>query len=140
MVEQNTLPTSSVPAAYADGHLYSPTADLVETGIDFRPGSQFEPMPPKPSGGTREQATWWRSVANLSAPDFLGLKPGSEVEVMVHGGEEVSPGVVIMTFRAGARVQVALTDDPDDVQMQVTVTRRSPSGRWYGPYGPTPEV
>ncbi|MER5638297.1 hypothetical protein ABT095_15210 [Kitasatospora sp. NPDC002227] len=137
MVEQNTLPTSSVPAAFADGHLYSPTADLVETGIDFRPGDQFEPMPPKPSGGMAEKAAWWRSVANLSAPDFLGLTVGSAITV--HSGKEVSPGVVIMTFRASARVQVALTDDPDDVQMQVTVTRRSPSGHWYGPYCDTPE-
>ncbi|GAA2802705.1 hypothetical protein GCM10010441_29270 [Kitasatospora paracochleata] len=131
------LPVSSVPAACTDGHLFSPTADLVAAGLDFRPGDQFEPMAPAPLGGTRERAEWWRTVANLAAPDFLGLMPGSPITV--HIGDGISPGEVLSTSRFGARVQAELPEDPEGLKLKVTVTRRSPSGSWYGPYGPTPQ-
>ncbi|WP_030237103.1 hypothetical protein [Streptomyces sp. NRRL S-350] len=132
------LPASSVPAACTDGHLFSPTADLVAAGLDFRPGDQFQPMAPAPLSDLRAKAEWWRTVANLSAPDFLGLTPGSTITV--HHGGGVSAAEVISTSRAGARVQVALPEDVEGLHLELTVTRRSPSGSWYGPYGPTPQA
>ncbi|MCC9309886.1 hypothetical protein LN042_22910 [Kitasatospora sp. RB6PN24] len=137
MVEQNTLPASSVPAAFADGHLYSPTADLVAAGVDFRPGDQFAPMAPAPSGGVREKAAWWRTVASVSTPDFLGLVPGDAITV--HHGDGLRTGELISTFRAGARVRVELPNDPEGLRVELTVNRRSPSGSWYGPCCDTPE-
>ncbi|MFD9690403.1 hypothetical protein ACFXPX_36810 [Kitasatospora sp. NPDC059146] len=124
-----SFPASSVPVAFDAGHLHSPTADDVAAGIDFRPGDRFEPMAPTPSGGVREKAAWWRTVANVGTPDFLGLVTGSTIAVELSGSP--TPGVVISTFRAGARVQTAL---PDGTRIELTVSRRHPSGYWYGRY------
>ncbi|MFD8316314.1 hypothetical protein [Kitasatospora purpeofusca] len=131
------LPTSSVPAAYADGHLFSPTLDLTSAGLDFRPGDRFEPMAPAPVGSLSGKAEWARTVANVNTPDFLGLTQGATITV--HHGGGLSTGEVISTFRSGARVRVLLPNDPEGTRAEVVVSRRSPSGSWYGPYGPTPQ-
>lgn len=122
-------PASSVPAAFDDGHLYSPDAQAVASGIEFRPGSRFPPVPEAAAGDLRARAAWWRTEAGAAAPDFLGLKNGDVVTV--RHGQFLGPATVVSTCRSHARAQYALRGDPDGPKAEVSVSRRSPQGHWY---------
>jgi hypothetical protein len=137
MTDTQTLPQSSVPAAFDRGHLYSPTRDLTQYALDpgvrydYRPGDLFEPMPASPRGNPKAWAWWWRNVAQQVVPDFLGLRAGDAITVQHVTG--VGPGEVIETYRHGARVRYPLpvsnlTERTHDVMY---VSRRNEAGHWY---------
>jgi hypothetical protein len=124
-----TLPVSSVPAAFDRGHLYSPTADVVAYGIDHRPGDQFEPMPASPRGNPPAWAEWWRTVALVAAPDFLGLKAGGDITVQ-HPCS-VGTGAVMATYRFGALVRCPTPEGAEKPYADMYVRSRNQFGHWY---------
>ncbi len=120
------LPVSSVPAAFDRDHLYSPGAESVAGGIDYRPGDMFEPMPKSPHE-PKQWGEWWRAVAQVETPDFLGLRVGDAVTVQ--GPSWTSLCDVLSTCRFGAVVRV-----PKPAGMgfeEQYVCRRNQFGYWY---------
>lgn len=131
----DTLPKSSVPAAFDRGHLYSPTLDLTKYALDdryiydYRPGDIFEPMPSVPRYDPPAFAWWWSSIASQPAPDFLGLHAGDEVTVQHPTG--AGPGVVVATLRCGAVVRYPMPEGASRPHAQIRVSRRNCDGHWY---------
>jgi hypothetical protein len=131
MTAQNLteLPVSSVPAAFDRGHLFSPTSATVADGIKYRPGDLFEPMPPSPRGNPQAWGEWWRTVAKVETPDYLGLRPGDEIAVQHHGSP--SPGTVVSACRFGAVVRYPMPKGAREPYEQQYVTCRNQFGHWY---------
>jgi hypothetical protein len=134
-VNRTALPESSVPAAFDRGHLYSPTADVTRYTLDdrysydYRPGNDFEPMPDAPRGDGKAFAWWWRNVASIDAPDFLGLRAGDEITIQ--HVTSTGPGVVTATRRSGAVVRYPLPRGGDRTHAEMYVRRRNTAGHWY---------
>ncbi|MFF1600733.1 hypothetical protein ACFVYV_25045 [Streptomyces mirabilis] len=120
------LPVSSVPAAYDREHLYSPKADTIEW-IDYRPGDRFAPLSRSPHE-PKAWGAWWRTEANVSTPDFLGLETGDVITVV---GETTA--TVVSTCRFGAVVRYELPRSPwaTETHGEMYVTRRNQFGHWY---------
>lgn len=125
----SALPVSSVPAAYDRGHLYSPKAETVAYGIDYRPGDLFEPMPSSDRSDPKQWGEWWRSIAKTETPDFLGLVPGDEITIQ-HPCS-VEPGTVLSTCRFGAVVRYPMPDGASEPFAEMYVTHRNHLGHWY---------
>ena len=129
------LPESCVPAAFDRGHLYSPTVDLTRYALDarysydYRPGDWFEPMPESPRGNPKAWVWWWRNVAKVNAPDFLGLRVGDVVTIQ--HVTSVGTGTVVETYRCGAVVRYAMPKGSDRPYDDMEVRRRNCSGHWY---------
>lgn len=129
-----TLPDSSVPAAFDRGRLYSPTSDQTAYALDeryiydYRPGNDFEPMPPCPRDGKR-YGFWLRNSARIEVPDFLGLRAGDEVTLQ--HVTCVGPGVVIKTYRYGAVVRYPLPEGAREPHADTLVNSRTSLGHWY---------
>lgn len=120
------LPVSSVPAAYDREHLYSPSATLIEH-VDYRPGDRFAPLPKSPYA-RKAWITWWRTEANVSTPDFLGLEAG-DVITLVDG----DTATVVSTCRFGAvvRFELPACSWRDKAHAEMYVTARNQFGHWY---------
>lgn len=133
-VDLTALPDSAVPAAFDRGHLYSPTSDQTAYALDdryiydYRPGNDFEPMPPAPHGG-KAFAWWFRNTARVDVPDFLGLRVGDEVTIQ-HVCS-VDSGTVVATYRFGAQVRYAMPEGAEEPFGFMTVRRRNDAGHWY---------
>ncbi|MEV4975588.1 hypothetical protein [Streptomyces scopuliridis] len=129
-------PTSSVPAAFDRGHLYSPTLDLTAYALDdryiydYRPGDQYEPMPASPTA-PKEWAWWRRNIAATPVPDFLGLRVGDQISLQHVTG--TGPGEVVATERGGAVVRYPLPQSNLTTRThdEVYVRRRNDAGHWY---------
>ncbi|WP_030247940.1 hypothetical protein [Streptomyces sp. NRRL S-455] len=134
MTDTQTLPQSSVPAAFDRGHLYSPTRDYIAPALrgryDYQPGDLFEPMPEAPRE-PKEFAWWWRNVARQEVPDFLGLRVGDRVTIQ--HVTSVGEGEVIATRRSGAVVRYLLpvSNLSDRTHAEMYVRRRNDVGHWY---------
>lgn len=132
-----TLPVSSVPAAFDRGHLYSPDRSQTQYALDeryiydYRPGDLFEPMPEAPRGNPKAWIWWWKNVAKVETPDFLGLRVGDEITVQ--HVTSVGPGQVIGTYRFGAviRYPLPVSNLTDRKHDEMIVSRRNTSGHWY---------
>lgn len=132
-----TLPASSVPAAFDRGRLYSPTLYLTRCALDdrylydYRPGDLFEPMPPAPRGNSEAWIWWWRNTAHIPVPDFLGLRVGDAVAL--HLVTCVLPGTVVATYRNEAVVRYPLPASGlgDRTHDETTVRCRNDAGQWY---------
>lgn len=132
-----TLPDSSVPAAFDRGHLYSPT--LAQTCYalddryvyDYKPGTLYEPMPESPRGNPKVWVWWWRNIATVPVPDFLGLRIGDQITVQ-HVTSTCS-GEVIATQRHGAVVRYPLPESNFTTRThdEMYVRRRNIGGHWY---------
>lgn len=135
-VDLTTYPVSAVPAAFDRGHLFSPTADLtmlaLDDRFDYRPGDEFEPMPPPPRASDKQAGGfgfgwWFYTTAKVTAADFLGLTAGAELSIQSATG--VIPGAVVLeTFRFAALVRFR-NGAIDDAEMYVR--RRNHHGHWY---------
>lgn len=131
-IDLTELPDSSVPAAFDRGHLCSPTSDYLKYALadryDYRPGNDFEPMPPAPHGG-KAFAWWFRNTAKVDVPDFLGLRVGDEVTIQ-HVCS-VDSGTVVATWRFGAQVRYLMPEGAEEPYGYMTVGRRNHLGHWY---------
>ncbi|MEU5978482.1 hypothetical protein [Streptomyces sp. NPDC047315] len=121
------LPVSCVPAAYDREHLYSPRAGTAEW-VEHRPGDVFGPLPLAPSA-PKAFAAWWKGVASVPTPDFLGLVAGDEITIQ-HVGQ-VGPGTVHSTRRFGAVVRCPVPPGGDRPYIQQFVKSRNQYGHWY---------
>lgn len=120
------LAPSAVPAAFdSRGHLFSPSSETAEY-VDFRAGTDFGPLPVRPQGGAKAQASWFRTEASTQVEDFLGLRVGGEAQVRLPDETTVLTGTVTTTTRYGARVACPFHDGT----LTVTVGRRDPKGVW----------
>ena len=130
-------PISSVPASFDRGHLYSPTLDSTRYALDdryiydYRPGDLYEPMPAAPRSNPKMWSWWWRNIAAIPVPDFLGLRVGDQISI-----QHVTctgPGEVIATERAGAVVRYPLpqSDLATRTHAEMYVCRRNNAGHWY---------
>ncbi|MEU6462191.1 hypothetical protein [Streptomyces sp. NPDC046976] len=120
------LPVSSVPAAYDREHLYSPRANTAAV-VDHRPGDRFAPLPRTPHA-PKAWGAWWRTEANVSTPDFLGLETG-DVIALVDG----DTATVVSTCRYGAVVRYELPpcEWRSKEHAEQYVTARNQFGHWY---------
>lgn len=130
-----SLPKSSVPAAFDQGHLYSPTTALTQYALDdryeydYRPGDDFEPMPDAPRGDPKAFAWWFHNIASVPVPDFLGLRIGDQITIQ-HAGSAGS-GEVVATQRNGAVIRYPLAPGGDRTHDEMYVRRRNHLGHWY---------
>jgi hypothetical protein len=129
------LPTSAVPAAFDQGHLYSPGRAITvyaldpSYAVDYRPGTDFEPLPEEPRR-MAERVVWWRNHAAHPVADFLGLRVGDTATVLF--AHTPLAGTVLETHRWGARVSCPwLVGTPDETNLEKTVRRRNADGAWY---------
>lgn len=122
------LPVSSVPAAFDRGHLYSPTLDVANRGITFRPGSEYEPMPEAPRN-SKGFAWWMSNIATLEVSDYLGLRVGDEVTIQYAGA--IGVATVIATHRFGAVVRYPTPQTAGRPTPEGYVRRRNQAGHWY---------
>lgn len=128
-------PVSSVPAAFDRGHLYSPDRGLTRYALDeryvydYRPGDLFEPMTEAPRGNPKAWVWWYRNIAKIDVPDFLGLRIGDEVTIQ-HVCS-VGSGTVVATYRFGAQVRYATPEGAEEPFGFMTVSRRNTGGHWY---------
>jgi hypothetical protein len=122
------LPSSSVPAAYDRGHLYSPSASTVAAGIAHRPGAAFPPLPDSPADPPAWK-TWWLTKARVETPDYLGLSAGAAITIQHASG--TGPGEVIATQRFGAVVRYPTPDGADEPYGEMYVRVRNHHGHWY---------
>jgi hypothetical protein len=129
-IDLTALPVSSVPAAFDREHLYSPTSDVAAYGIDYRAGDLFEPMPDAPRGNPKAWSEWWRTVANVETPDFLGLKAGDEITIQWADGVTL-PGKVVTTYRWAALARYPLASGSEPSHAEMYVTHRNQFGNWY---------
>lgn len=137
VIDLTTYPVSSVPAAFDRGHLYSPDQGLTKYALDeryiydYRPGDLFEPLAEAPRGNPKAWAWWWRNVARVETPDFLGLRVGDEITVQ--HVSSVGPGEVVSTWRYGAVVRYPLpvSSMSDRTHDEMMVRRRNDAGHWY---------
>lgn len=123
------LAASSVPAAFDREHLYSPSADVVAYGIDYRPGGQFDPLPAAPRGNSKAWGEWWRTQALTETPDYLGLRVGDDITIQ--HVTSFGPGTVVSTCRFGAVVRYPMPCGADKPYEEMYVRSRNHFGHWY---------
>jgi hypothetical protein len=134
-VDLSVLPDSVVPAAFDRGHLYSPTSDLTTYALnpsyvyDYRPGKDFEPMPPAPRDP--KGWVWWRkNQAMLPTDDFLGLRVGDEISLHSLQGKPTM-ATVTATYRHHAVYRYPRPVGSEEPYAHGWVNRRNPDGQWY---------
>lgn len=86
-------------------------------------------MPTSPRGNPKAWAEWWRTVASVGTPDYLGLRPGDEITIQHPSG--VGPGAVIATCRFGAVVRYPMPEGASEPYADMYVCRRNAAGHWY---------
>lgn len=122
------LPVSSVPAAFDNGHLFSPDQDssLLDQA---RPGDRFGPLPSAPLGSGaifRE----WSDAAGTATPNFLGLRVGDTITLQ-WPGQVIDGCTVLETCRYGARVRYPMPSGTRVSHAEMYVNRRNLDGHWY---------